>query len=109
MVLALFAWGWYSGAVAKEAAVRVARRACERHGQQLLDETVALAGLRPQRDRSGRVRLWRRYGFEFSADGEQRHRGELELLGQRVVATNLELDGFVLYEQAPDERQPPQL
>lgn len=109
MVLALFAWGWYSGAVAKETAVRVARRACERHGQQLLDETVTLVAVRPRRDRSGRVRLWRRYDFEFSADGERRQRGELELLGRRLVATNLELDGFVLYEQAPDEQQPPEL
>lgn len=99
MALALGAWGWYSGTLAKEAAVRAAQRTCAGHGQQLLDETVALQGLRPRRDRSGRLRLLRRYGFEFSGDGEVRHRGEVELLGQRVVAMNLELDGGILHEQ----------
>ncbi|MCW8827698.1 MAG: DUF3301 domain-containing protein [Gammaproteobacteria bacterium] len=101
--LALAAWGWYSGTQAKEVAVRSARRACERNQQQLLDETVALSALRLRRDRSGQVRLLRRYDFEFSADGEGRHCGEIELLGRRVVATNLELNGFVLYEQEADE------
>lgn len=103
VALGLVAWGWYSGTVAKEAAVRAARRACAAHQQQLLDETVALQGVKPRRDRSGRVRLLRRYGFEFSGDGEARHRGAIELLGLKVTAVDLEMDGFTLYEQEPDE------
>lgn len=101
--LGLVAWGWYSGTLAKEAAVRAAKRACARNGQQLLDETVALKALRPRRDPSGRMRLLRRYGFEFSGDSEHRHHGELYLLGQKTMSVNLELDGFTLYEQPPEE------
>jgi len=106
VALALGAWGWYSGTLAKEAAVQAARRLCAEHDQQLLDETVALKGMKPKRDGSGRMRLWRLYGFDFSGDGEGRHRGEIALLGCRQVSSNLELDGFTLYEEAPDEHGP---
>jgi hypothetical protein len=107
VALAIIAWGWYSGTVVKEQAVRAARRACETHRQQLLDETVALQGFRPRRDASGRMRLLRRYGFEFSGDGDVRHRGTIELLGMKVTAIDLEMDGFTLYEQSPDESEGP--
>jgi hypothetical protein len=105
--LGLVAWAWYSSASVKEVAVRAARRACERHHQQLLDETVALKRIRLRRDQSGQMRFLRSYGFEFSGDGEQRYRGEIELLGLRLVATNLSLDGFTLYEQVPDNPHNP--
>jgi hypothetical protein len=91
----------------KEAAVRAARRACESHRQQLLDETVALQNVRPRRDTSGRMRLLRRYGFEFSGDGDERHRGAIELLGLKVTGIDLEMDGFTLYEQVEDEPKEP--
>lgn len=107
IVLALLGWGFYSGTIAKEAAVQAAKRACERHRQQLLDQTVVLRRLRLRRDHSGRLRLLRLYGFEFSGDGESRHRGEVELLGQRPLSCNLELDGFTLYEQGSEGQQEP--
>lgn len=99
LALGLIAWGWYSGTVAKEAAVRAARRLCERHGQQLLDETVALQGMKPQRGANGRVGMLRRYGFEFSGDGEQRRFGQIALLGEWVIASHLELGEYTLHEQ----------
>ena len=43
-VLLLGAWFWLDGMRAKEQATRAARRACERHELQLLDETVVLVG-----------------------------------------------------------------
>lgn len=99
-------WYWYDSTLAKEAAISAARRACERHQQQLLDETVVLAAVRPQRDTSGRMRLLRHYRFEFSGDGERRAGGEIRLLGQRVTGLNLELEDHFLYEQE-EERRPP--
>ncbi len=103
VVLLAVAWYWYDSSLAKEAAVGAARRACERHNQQLLDETVALMTVRPQRDASGRMRLLRDYRFEFSGDGERRSSGEISLLGQRVTGLNLSLENHTVYEQE-DER-----
>lgn len=99
LVLALLGAWWYSGSVARDAAILAVRQACTRHGVQLLDETVAQVKLRLQRDRSGRVRLWRLYQFEFTGDGEQRRHGEVILLGRRVLALNLELDQGVMLDQ----------
>lgn len=106
VLLLAMGWYWYDSTVAKEAAMRAARRACERHRQQLLDETVVLAGIRPRRDASGRVRLLRHYRFEFSGDGELRRSGEIRLLGQRIAGLNLELGDFTLYEQDEGGRPP---
>lgn len=103
VALGIIAWGWYSGTVAKEAAVKAARRLCERNGQQLLDETVALHGMRPQRTPSGRLGLLRRYVFEFSSEGDERRRGWITLLAGRIVAAGLELEEGALLEQPSDE------
>lgn len=108
LFLLVLAWYWYDSTIAKEAAVAAARRACERHQQQLLDETVALVRIRPRRDSSGRVRLLRHYRFEFSGDGELRRSGEISLLGQRVTGLNLELSEHTLYDQ-DEGGQPPHL
>lgn len=91
-------WYWISGAQARELAVRGARRACERHGQQLLDETVLLEHLRPRRDRSGRMRLRREFSFEFSSAGEVRQHGTLVLFGGHIVDLQLELPDGTLYD-----------
>ncbi len=80
-----------------------ARRLCQRNGQQLLDETVALQGMRPQRAATGRLGILRHYAFEFSGDGKQRRFGQIALLGQRVVASHLDLEGYTLHEQAEDD------
>jgi hypothetical protein len=103
LALGMIAWGWYSGTVAKEAAVRAARRLCERNGQQLLDETVAMQGMKPQRGANGRVGMLRRYSFEFSGDGAQRRFGQIALLGQWVVASQLDMGEYTLHEQEADD------
>jgi len=103
VLIVLLGWYWYDGSLAKEVAMRAARRACERHGQQLLDETVALGRLWPQRDRSGQMRWRRFYRFEFSGDGASRSCGEVALLGRRVIDLTLQLDGHTLYDQHSEE------
>jgi len=98
IIVVLLAWYWFAGAQAREQAVVVARRACERHGQQLLDETVLLERQRPRRDRNGRMRLRREYSFEFSGVGEERNRGSLVLFGGRIVELQLQLPDGTLYD-----------
>ena len=91
-------WYWFAGAQAREQAILAARRACERHGQQLLDETVLLERQRPRRGRDGRMRLRREYSFEFSGGGELRNRGSLVLFGGRIVDLQLTLPDGTLFD-----------
>ncbi|MEN8169578.1 MAG: DUF3301 domain-containing protein [Pseudomonadota bacterium] len=98
IIVVLLGWFWYAGARAREQAVVAVRRACERHGQQLLDETVLLERLRPRRGRDGRVRLSREYSFEFSGGGEARHGGTVVVYGGRIVDLQLVLPDGTLYD-----------
>ena len=79
---------WLGRARAREQALRTTARACEAMGVKLLDEAVAPKGLTLRRDPSGRLRLRRRYVFEFTADGHQRHPGWTFLLGARTEAVH---------------------
>lgn len=75
---------------AREAAVRVARRACKEHGLQLLDDTVQGARMRLARDADGVARVRRTFVFEFSEDGFARRTGCLVMLGAQVESLQLE-------------------
>jgi hypothetical protein len=103
-LIALAAFGaallyWFDSMRARERALRIARTACNRHGFQLLDETVALARIRLRRDENGRVKPFRTYGFEFSVNGGERRTGEVDLIGARPAGVRLDLD-YTLHEQA---------
>lgn len=67
---------WLKLTRARELAVIEVRRQCQRHGLQLLDETVSLRALRLRRANAGRV-IERGYGFEVSIDGDDRQPGRL--------------------------------
>ena len=99
LLLGLVAWFWWDSLRAKEAGVRAARRACERHRLQLLDDTVALSRLRAARNPCGQMQWRRAYQFEFSRDDEVRSHGTVELLGCKVTGLQLEMGPFDLYEQ----------
>lgn len=75
---------WSDSLRAREFALRECKTACERADMQLLDQTVALASLRLTRDAEGRVRIRRRYRFEFSIDGGDRYPGQITLTAGRV-------------------------
>ncbi len=76
-------WFWRDSLRARELAVRVARRACDAEGLQFLDDTVALAALRPVLER-GRPLLRRVYDFEFSRRGNDRQGGSVCMTGARL-------------------------
>jgi len=69
--------------------MRAARAACAADGLLLLDDTVALANLRLQRDDDGRLRLRRTYDFEYSDTGDNRRAAQLALLGDEVLLLRL--------------------
>ena len=57
----------------------------------LLDDTVAISGLRPARNEEGRIKLQRAYDFEYSDNGNNRLTGSVVLLGHHVVTLNVGL------------------
>lgn len=91
LLLAAIAWLWLDSLKAREVAVRAARAACAADGLLLLDDTVAIANLKPVRDDDGHVKLQRAYGFEYSDTGNNRLKGSVVLLGHRVTLLNVGL------------------
>lgn len=83
-------WFAFDALRAREAAVRIARRACAELGLQLLDDTVQGARLRLARDADGIARVRRTFVFEFSEDGFVRRTGRLVMLGAQVESLQLE-------------------
>lgn len=79
---------WYAAMRARELAIGHASRLCAEHGAQMLDQSVALHGLKPLW-RGGPPRLARSYRFELSYDGDDRHRASLTLIGDRLVDYSL--------------------
>lgn len=89
VMLGAIAWLWLDSMRAREAAVRAARAACAAEGLMLLDDTVAIAGLKPARDEHGHLKLQRAYEFEYSDTGNNRLQGSVVLLGHQVVILNV--------------------
>ncbi len=90
-VLGAVAWLWLDSFQAHAAGMEAVRAACAAEDLQLLDETVSLASLRPERNEDGRLTLRRVYEFEFSDTGDNRRRGSVVLLGKRVLVINIGL------------------
>jgi hypothetical protein len=91
VLLAAIAWLWLDSLKVREAAVRAAKEICAAEGLLLLDDTIAIAGLRLARGEDGRVRLQRAYDFEFSDTGNNRLKGSVVMLGHRLVLFNVGL------------------
>lgn len=90
---------WLRLSVARERAVREARRQCQQHGLQLLDETVGLRGLR-LRLINGRRRVERCYGFEVSIDGHDREPGRLWMVDDTLSSLSLPTIELLPHEEA---------
>jgi hypothetical protein len=88
-LLGALAWFWLDSLKVREAAIHAARAACDAESLMLLDDTVAIAGLKPVRDEDGHVKLQRAYDFEYSDTGDNRCTGSVVLLGRRVVLLNV--------------------
>ena len=87
--LVALGWFWLASLRVREAAVKAARLACESEGLLLLDDTVAIAAIKPSRNAEGHVRLQRTYDFEYSDTGDNRRKGSVVLLGTQVVVFNV--------------------
>jgi len=89
LVLLAALYVWQNALRAREVARGLCQDLCVRANVQLLDQTVALRGLRLKKVPSRGFLLRRDYGFEFSVDGKDRHRGSLSIVDDQVLAHNL--------------------
>jgi hypothetical protein len=88
LAIACAVWLWMDALGARERAIRYGREICRDAGVQLLDQTVSMTRFRIERV-DGLPTLVRRYGFEISLDGSDRHRGHLDLRGHQLGAWSL--------------------
>ena len=79
---------WLKLSVAREHAICEARRLCQQHDLQLLDETVGLRGIRLRRVNGLRM-IERCYGFEVSLEGHDREPGRLWMIGNELTSLSL--------------------
>ncbi len=91
LLLAALAFWWFS-AQSRETAIHFARDACKRCGVQLLDETVSMSKMRLRRSDRGHMGIARWYTFEFSASGQDRRSGNVNLLGNQLLDMHLDVD-----------------
>ena len=84
-------WLLWDGLKAREAANAAMRAACQAHGLLFLDDTVALALLKPARDADGHACLRRVYRFEYSDTGNNRRKGSITMMSDRVSQLDLAL------------------
>ncbi|HTL77091.1 MAG TPA: DUF3301 domain-containing protein [Casimicrobiaceae bacterium] len=89
LVVAVAGWFVWDTMRAREKANDAMRDACARNGYFFLDDTVSLVSVRPQRDREGRLRLARRYAFQYSDTGHNRRNGSITLLATVVTSLSL--------------------
>lgn len=90
---------WLRLSAARERAVLEARQQCQRHGLQLLDETVGLRAVR-LRSVDGLRRIERCYGFEVSIDGHDRESARLWMLGNALSSLSLPTIELLPHEEA---------
>jgi len=101
LVIAITVWFWMDALRAREHAIRHGHALCRDAGVQLLDQSVSLKRLRFGR-RDGLPTFLRRYGFEVSLDGSDRHRGHIDLSGHRLEAWSLPLGESAATTQKPN-------
>ncbi len=79
---------WLKLTAARERAMIEARKQCDQHGLQLLDESVGLRAIRLRRV-NGLRRVERGYDFEVSIDGDDREQGRLWMIGDALSGLSL--------------------
>ena len=85
---------WYKGLAVRERALKAVESYCNKLDLQLLDQNVSLRAFWLKRDDRGRLAPWRRYQFEFTTTGDQRYRGQVVLLGNRLEGITSEAHKF---------------
>jgi hypothetical protein len=89
ILLLLAFYLWQAALKAREQARELGHWLCARARVQLLDQTVALQRLGIARGADGWLHLRRRYRFELSTDGLDRHQGSLDMFDGQLLGYSL--------------------
>ena len=84
-------WYWWRAKAIKDFVLQAAHRYCKSMDVMLLDDAVYLRGLWFKRDQNGKLRVWRRFLFDFTTTGEERYTGRIIMLGQSIIHTSIRL------------------
>lgn len=98
--IAVIAAWWYHALRLRERAIAHARQLCERHGLQLLDDSVALHRLR-MNWRHGALHVTREYRFDTSLGSNDRRTASIALLGDHIVSASVPERDVPTHELAP--------
>lgn len=105
LALAALVWFWAGSLRVRERALARCATVCRDMQLQFLDQTVGLRRLGLGRGVDGRMRIRRRYDFEFSISGADRHKGMIVMLGQVIEQMRLEHpDGPIIIDEAVRNR-----
>ena len=96
IVVVAAVWLLWDNLKAREAANAAMRAACQAHGLLFLDDTVALESLKPARNADGHACLRRVYRFEYSDTGNNRRKGSITMMSDRVSQLDLALPDLAL-------------
>ena len=83
-------WLWLENQGVRERAIAIAKDFCTKEDVQFLDGAMALVRMRFKRDALGRMAIARTYQFEFSDTGDNRLKGTIMLLGQKLETLHLQ-------------------
>lgn len=103
--LGLLVWFWISTLQAREQAVDIARRSCERNQVQFLDQSVALESLKPGRYPTGNMTWKRIYGFDYSQEGVERQHGRVFMLGNRLEQIQMDTAEGTIIDLAAERKK----
>lgn len=83
------AW-WWQARELKEQALHAVKRHCKALNLQLLDDSLVLFRLHPERHPRRGWYLARHYHFEFTSTGDERYTGEITLCGHQIGPIELD-------------------
>lgn len=82
---------WLETLKLREHVILRCQRVCREANLQLLDQTVALVSLSIRKGTDKSLHICRRYQFEVSEDGVDRHFGYVNLSGRHIIS--IQFDG----------------
>jgi len=75
---------WWDAYGIKQMALGIVKARCKKLNLQLLDDSLVLRKLAFRKDSRKRVRVERRFTFEFTSTGEKRYQGVIIFLGKSL-------------------------